>query len=86
MNIFVTELSFRNLLLGEQGGKFVAQQIVPAYRTSYFSSVTEHKSIVRNYNFSGPIGIYLFEFSNYISRTKSEICSKLTIETPERRQ
>ena len=33
-----------------------------------------------------PAGIYLLKVNNRNSRTKCEICSKLTIETPERRQ
>ena len=32
-----------------------------------------------------PIGIYLLKFNNRKSRTKCEICSKLTMKTPERR-
>ena len=36
MKIFVTELSFRNLLLGELLWNFVAQQTVSAHRTIYF--------------------------------------------------
>ena len=36
MKIFVTELFFRKLVLGELW-KFVAQQTVPAHRTIYFS-------------------------------------------------
>ena len=31
-------------------------------------------------------GIYLFKVSNRNTRTRCEICSKLTIKTPERRQ
>ena len=33
-----------------------------------------------------PVGIYLFKVNNKSTRTKCEICSKLTIKTPERRQ
>ena len=33
-----------------------------------------------------PVGIYMFKVNNRNTRTKSEICSKLTIKTPERRQ
>ena len=33
-----------------------------------------------------PANIYLFKFNNRNTRKKSEICSKLTIKTPERRQ
>ena len=31
-------------------------------------------------------GNYMFKVSDRITRTRSEICSKLTIETPERRR
>ena len=31
-----------------------------------------------------PVGIYLFKVNNRNNRTRSEICSKLTIKTPER--
>ena len=33
-----------------------------------------------------PAGIYLLKVNNRNTRTRCEICSKLTIETPERRQ
>ena len=33
-----------------------------------------------------PAGIYMFKVDNRNSRTRCEICSKLTIKTPERRQ
>ena len=33
-----------------------------------------------------PVGIYLFKVNNRDTRTRYEICSKLTIKTPERRQ
>ena len=39
MKIFVTDISFCNLLLGEQGWKSVAQQIVPADRAIFFSEL-----------------------------------------------
>ena len=32
-----------------------------------------------------PVGIYLLKFNNRNTRTRSEICSKLTITAPERR-
>ena len=38
---------------------------------------------VKVYN---PAGIYLFKVNNRNTRTRCEICSKLTINTPERRQ
>ena len=33
-----------------------------------------------------PVGIFLLKVSNRNTRTRCEICSKLTIKTPERRQ
>ena len=33
-----------------------------------------------------PAGIYLLKFNNRNTRTRCEICSELTIKTPERRQ
>ena len=56
-------------------------QIFTAYRTLYIS-VTENKFIIWNYSFSGPTGIYLFEFSNN-EKIICEICSKLTIEASD---
>ena len=37
-------------------------------------------------NESNPASIYLFEVKNRDIRNKGEICSKLTIKTPEQRQ
>ena len=36
-------------------------------------------------NLYNPAGIYLFKVNNRNTRTRCEICSKLTIKTPERR-
>ena len=33
-----------------------------------------------------PVGIYLFKVNNRNTRARCEICSKLTVKTPERRQ
>ena len=33
-----------------------------------------------------PVGNYMFKVNNRNTRTRCEICSKLTIKTPERRQ
>ena len=57
-------------------------QIFTAHRTLYIS-VTENKFIIWNYSFSGPTGIYLFEFSNNENIIICEICSKLTIEASD---
>ena len=37
-------------------------------------------------NRNSPAGNYMFKVNNRNTRTRSEICSKLTIKTPERRQ
>ena len=42
--------------------------------------------IVLFFNSSWPAGIYLLKVNNRNTRTRCEICSKLTINTPERRQ
>ena len=57
----------------------------------YVSSVTEfskeqNKLSVAAYLSCYPAGIYLFKVNNRNTRTRCEICSKLTINTPERRQ
>ena len=64
MKYHCENLSFCNLMLGEQRWKHIAQQIF---------SGTENKFIVWNYCFLGPTSIYLFEFSNIINRIKCEI-------------
>ena len=46
------------------------------------SSINEVSICVENC----PAGIYLFKVNNRNTRTRCEICSKLTINTPERRQ
>ena len=33
-----------------------------------------------------PVGIYIFKVNNRNTRTRCQICSKLTIKTPERRR
>ena len=33
-----------------------------------------------------PVGVYLLKVNNRSTRTRCEICSKLTLKTPERRQ
>ena len=35
---------------------------------------------------SVPVGIYMFKVNNRKIRTRYELCSKLTLKTPERRQ
>ena len=41
---------------------------------------------VRDAQFGTPVGNYMFKGNNRDTRTRYEICSKLTIKTPERRQ
>ena len=35
---------------------------------------------------NNPVGIYMFKVNNRNNRTRCEICSKLTIKTPEKRE
>ena len=44
------------------------------------------KIAVRKTPVTNPAGIYLLKVNNRNTRTRCEICSKLTINTPERRQ
>ena len=43
------------------------------------------KAYLRPYQASIPTGIYLLKVNNINTKTRCEICSKLTIKTPERR-
>ena len=47
-----------------------------------FKTVVTPPTVLRNAN---PAGIYLLKVNNRNTRTRCEICSKLTIKTPERR-
>ena len=42
--------------------------------------------VIEYYYKSNPVGIYLLKVNNRNTSTRCEICSKLTINTPERRQ
>ena len=44
------------------------------------------KFLIKTFIVLNPAGIYLFKVNNRNTRTRWEICSKLTINTPERRQ
>ena len=49
-------------------------------------SMSEHK-VTNHYNgYLFPAGNYMFNVNNRDTRTRCEICSKLTTKTPERRQ
>ena len=49
--------------------------------------IKDHTQIFqRKTNRSGPAGFYLLKVNNRKTRTRYEICSKLTVKTPERRQ
>ena len=46
----------------------------------------EKTQIMINYEYITPAGTYLLKVNERNTRTRCEICSKLTIKTPERRQ
>ena len=52
----------------------------------YFCSCLIKGTLLATKLKSYPAGIYLFKVNNRNTRTRYEICSKLTINTPERRQ
>ena len=43
-------------------------------------------NVTCNNLYVNPVDIYLLKVNNRSTRTRCEICSKLTIKTPERRQ
>ena len=45
-----------------------------------------HRGVLRTLPNIYPAGSYMFKVNNRNTRTRCEICSKLTIKTPERRQ
>ena len=51
------------------------------HKSSYIATYLQH-NMKKEY----PAGNYMFKVNNRNTRTRCEICSKLTIKTPERRQ
>ena len=47
--------------------------------------VPAHLDVCSGICINNPAGIYLLKVNNRNTRTRCEICSKLTIKTPERR-
>ena len=68
--------------------KFQIQALVNLL-TYYNFSKTNHDAETKSKQWdnqkNGPAGNYLLKFNNKNTRTRCEICSKLTIKTPERR-
>ena len=50
-----------------------------------YISCNDHSTKIRSHSYSFTVGIYLLKVNYRNTRTKYEICSKLTIKTPERR-
>ena len=48
-------------------------------------NVNKKMSVRKVITFNFPVGIYLLKVNNRNTTTRCEICSKLTIKTPERR-
>ena len=87
LKIFATELSFRNLMLGEWRMKISSPtKIVPAHRAIYFSQLVKAHLLPKTIVSQAQLTFFFLEFSNHNSSTKCEISSKLTTETPERHQ
>ena len=49
-------------------------------------SLADRNNIIKVKQNTPPAGIYLLKVNNRNTRTRCEICSKLTIKTPERRR
>ena len=56
-----------------------------AYYKFYLQNYEKHILRFQSHR-TNPAGIYLLKVNNRNTRTRCEICSKLTIKTPERRQ
>ena len=74
-NLTRSSLKMYKFQIALQGMKF------KTIGTEYFNTVKN--LILTRIN---PANIYLFKVNNRNTRTRCEICSKLTIKTPERRQ
>ena len=57
------------------------------YIQQWISRYGTHEKLSRNLGLSSynPVGNYMFKVNNRNTRARCEICSKLTIKTPERR-
>ena len=55
-------------------------------KTFIFCIRTKQNTIIKNNNITFPVNIYLFKVNKRNTRKRCEICSKLTIKTPERRR
>ena len=87
VKIFVTELSFCNLMLGEWRMKISSPtKIVLAHTTICFSQLVKAYSLPKAIVSKAQLAFFLSESSNHNSSTKCENSSKLTTETPERTQ
>ena len=78
-HIFMTSFKYAILLRGILCTEYKNEQSLE--RLNYITKlgVSSHLSL-----FSDPAGIYLLKVNNRKTRARCEICSKLTIKTPER--
>ena len=61
--------------------------VVQKSQHTFWMNVKVNGKNIANENFNNyPAGIYLLKVKNRNTRTRCEICSKLTIKLPERRQ
>ena len=59
--------------------------LIKAWNIKYYVEERLNRNYEVNMSYF-PAGNYMFKVNNRNTRTKCEICSKLTIKTPERRQ
>ena len=60
--------------------------VIPRLIASFYILIQIETSLINNkINSKAPVGIYLLKVNNKNTRTRCEICSKLTIKIPERR-
>ena len=85
----VCSIKFLGILLGENLTwkdhvrtieNKISKNLGPLYKAKKINA-----EALKCFFYTHPAGIYLFKVNNRNTRTRCEICSKLTINTPERR-
>ena len=56
------------------------------FKLRYFLKLGRFEKFLRNFEKQLPVGIYIFKVNNRNTKTRCEICSKLTVKTSEQRQ
>ena len=84
MEVFVT-LSKQAWISFEKSWMIEKMSMAPLDVRQFLATVIRLKMMKNAFYFMFPVGIYLLKVNNRNARARCEICSKLTIKTPERR-